>query len=190
MTKFILHGGFTKIKNELNRSYHEELLRNVPEGGTVLLVYFASRSEVTNDDFQKHVTDLRSFSSVQNIQFVQATTEDFLTQFQEADVIHIGGGSTNKLLAILREYPDLRPFSIGKTIAGSSAGAYALAQYGASHTEEVVREGLGFVPVRLVCHYQSPDLPPSDASVALLEKTAPELEMVYLKDFEWKVFTA
>ena len=73
-------------------------------------------------------------------------------------------------------------------MAGSSAGAYALAKFGTSHSEEVVREGLGLVPVRRVCYWESPDLPPSATSVALLKDTAPNLELVFLKDFEWRIF--
>jgi len=83
----------------------------------------------------------------------------------------------------------LKPLLEGKTVAGSSAGAYALARFGASHDEAEVREGLGLVPIRIVCHYESTELPPNAESVSLLKNTAPELELVFLKDFEWKVLS-
>jgi peptidase E len=122
------------------------------------------------------------------LNFKIATQEDFLEQLKESDAVLFNGGSTSKLLRILREYPDLNTLVAGKTVAGSSAGAYMLATLGASHSEEVVREGLGFVPLRVVCHYESPTLPPSMASVTNLKERSRDLELVILRDHEWRVF--
>ena len=112
----------------------------------------------------------------------------FLSELKEADAVFFNGGDTRKLLAQLRTCPDLQSYVENKTVAGSSAGAYALAAYGASHTEKIVRSGLGFVPLRVICHYESQTLPPSSESVTMLEQTAQNLELVHLKDYEWRVF--
>lgn len=104
--------------------------------------------------------------------------------------MYFHGGSTNKLLETLRTYPDLKPLLEGKTIAGSSAGAYAIAQFGASHSEDAVREGLGLAPLRVICHDESAELPPAPGAVALLKETSKNLELVSLKDCEWKVVIA
>lgn len=188
MTKFILHGGFTRKENELNQAFFEEFARDIPDGGTILQVYFASRTDDTSEAFKEQAAKVLEHSHGKDFNFAMATKEDFLTQLESCSAVYLHGGSTNKLLGVLRTYPTLKPLMEGKTIAGSSAGAYALARFGASHSEEVVREGLGLVPLRVVCHYESPELPPSDASVSLLKKTAPEIELVFLKDCEWKVF--
>lgn len=188
MTKFILHGGFTRKDNELNHAFHEEFVRDIPDGGTVLHVYFASRSNDTSEVFEEHRKNIAARANDKNLDFLFAAKEDFLDQISQSDAIQLHGGSTNKLLAVLRTYPDLKPLVENKTVAGSSAGAYALARFGASHSEETVREGLGLVPLRVVCHYESPDLPPKAASVSALKNTAQDLELVLLKDFEWKVF--
>jgi len=103
------------------------------------------------------------------------------------------GGSTPKLLGVLRKYESLKENLQGKTVAGSSAGAYAIGKYSAFHDDESggkVREGLGLLPVRVVCHYQSADLPPNPEALAILESTAPELDLVLLRDFEWNVFNS
>lgn len=113
---------------------------------------------------------------------------DSLEEVQNADAVYLHGGSTNKLLRLLREFPSLEQYIQGKTVAGSSAGAYAIAKYGASHSEDAMREGLGLAPLRVVCHYESSELPPAPGAVALLQNTATELELVLLRDFEWKVF--
>jgi len=190
MTKFILHGGFTRHENELNRSFYEEFVRDVPEQGTVLIVHFASREEDTAVAFDEQCRKFAEQAQSKNMSFVKATEENFIEQLKQADAIYFHGGSTNKLLRILRTYPDLKPLMEGKTIAGSSAGAYALAKLGTSHSEDAMREGLGLVPLRVVCHYESPELPPAEGAISLLKRTAENLELVLLKDCEWQVFRA
>lgn len=189
MTKYILHGGFTRVENESNKAFFEEFVKDIPDNGKVLLVYFASRTEEDlQASFEWHVKILKERFSNKNLNFIIATKENFSAELKQADAIFFNGGSTNKLLKVLKTYPDLRPLVKNKTVAGSSAGAYILAILGASHSEEVVREGLGFVPVRAICHFESPQLPPSMASVEILKNTRQDLELVYLKDYEWKVF--
>ncbi len=189
MTKYILHGGFTTAENPSNDAFYREFVRDIPDDGTILVVYFASREEKEiPEKFKNHKKRIQVQSEGKDFHFVMATQEGFISQIEKSDAICFYGGSTNKLLEILRTYPNLRPLFTGKTIAGSSAGAYALARFGPSHHEEKVREGLGIVPVRIVCHYESSVLPPNEKAVSMLRNTAPESELVFLKDFEWKIF--
>lgn len=188
MTKFILHGGFTRKDTESNRLFFKEFLHDVPRNGNVLLVYFASRTEGTVAVSAEQIQKLEILSRDKNLKFIIADTENFLNQIRQSDAIYIHGGSTSKLLNILRMYPDLKLMVEGKTIAGSSAGTYALACFSPSHSEEVVREGLGLVPLRVICHYESLELPPNIPAINLVRETAQELELVTLKDCEWKVF--
>jgi len=79
----------------------------------------------------------------------------------------------------------------GKTIAGSSAGAYVIGKYSAFHDDESggkIRKGLGLLPLRVVTHYESLDMPPNPEAFELLKNTEPEIELVLLRDFEWKVY--
>ncbi len=191
MTKFILHGGFTTEANDLNDSFFRELLHGVTDNSTILFVYFASRTEEEiPTKFEVHIKKCTDATLAKNLKFKIATLENFLEEIKEARVVFFNGGSTNKLLKILRLYPNLTSFLEGKTVAGSSAGAYALAVVGASHSDESVREGLGLVPLRVICHSESEKLPPSEASVKVLMNTMTNLELVTLKDFEWKVFSS
>lgn len=188
MTKFILHGGYERRDNDLNRSFYRELAKDIPEGGTLLLVYFASESTDVEADFATQTASITAQAPGKTLSYALATEEGFLEQIEKADGVHFRGGNTNKLLSMLCTYPDLSPLIAGKTVSGSSAGVYALARFGASHSEKMVREGLGFVPVRVVCHYESPDLPPTAESLATLEHMAPDLELVLLRDHEHRVF--
>src|SRR3989344_5973126 len=181
-TKFILHGGFSREENESNRTFFEEFLNDIPDGGTILLVYFASRTEQDlKVSFASHKKEFNERFQSKNLNVSVATKENFVEEIKQSDAILFNGGSTNKLLKVLKTYPDLKPLVENKTVAGSSAGAYILATLGTSHSEEAVREGLGFVPVRVICHFQSPTLPPNSASVEVLKHTRLDLELVYLK---------
>ncbi len=188
-TKYILHGGFTREENESNKAFFQEFVKDIPDDGKVLLVYFASRTDEEQKlSFESHVKTIKENSQGKNLNFQIATKENFIEEISQADAILFNGGSTNKLLAVLRNYPDLKAMFKNKTVAGSSAGAYALAAFGASHSEEAMREGLGCVPLRVICHYESPKLPPYPKAVELLRNTRQDLELVTLKDYEWKVF--
>ncbi len=188
MTKFILHGGFTRHENELNRSFFEEFAKDVPDGGEVLLVYFAARYHDTQEVFEEMSTKFLNQAKGKHLTFTKATRENFIAELARASAVYFHGGDTNKLLEILKTYPDLKPYMEGKAIAGSSAGAYVLAELGASHSEDRMREGLGIVPLRVICHYESPEQPPAEGAVALLKETRQNLELVCLRDCAWKVF--
>ncbi len=192
MTKYILHGGFTRIDNDLNRGFWAEVARDVPEDGTVLLVFFAAKEEDIPEKASSTIESIKTQANGKTLNFVVATEKGFLNQLTQADAVYIHGGRTPKLLKVLKKYPDLKKYLDGKTVAGSSAGAYAIGRYSPFHDDESggeVREGLGLLPLRVVCHYESPDLPPNPRAFSSLGAMALDLELVLLKDFEWRVFT-
>ena len=189
MTKFIFHGGVTQLDVESNRSFYREIIKDIPDGGTVLLVYFASRATDLQSDEEKMKCDIEGFkkqSEGKHLNFVMATREEFIDQLSQADAVYIRGGSTAQLMEILRSYPDLKPYTEGKVLAGSSAGAYALSTFYDSHYEDLVLDGLALAPVRVVCHCDSAKMKPREKSVELLKETAPQLELILLNDCEWK----
>lgn len=189
MIKYILHGGFERRDNELNNSFYRELVKDLPEHATLLMVYFASEYEGIREVFMEQTNRIHEITG-KDLKYVLATEEDFLNQVEAADAIHFRGGHTPKLLATLSQYPDIKSYLLNKTISGSSAGAYALATYGPGHSKKGIREGLGIVPVRVVCHYESTEMPPNPESYAELVELAPGLELVQLRDCEWRVFKA
>ncbi len=189
MTKFILHGGFTRVENEINDAFYAECMKDTREKVMVLLVYFAAREQ--NDAIESELHHRVQFAKAnpqKEIHYIVATKEGFMDEVRQADVVFINGGSTNKLLSVLRTYENLEESLLGKTVAGSSAGAYALSSFGTSHDDAVIREGLGFVKIRVVCHFESLKLPPNQDAVDLLIASNTELPLVYLKDFTWQVF--
>jgi peptidase E len=190
MTKYILHGGFTSTDNELNRTFYEEIVRDVPNDGTVLLVYFASEDGGVADKGVQDEARIAAQAHGKKLNILVATEGEFRAQLAQADAVYFRGGSTEKLLAALKPYNILKSLFEGKTIAGSSAGAYMLSTYCAAHEGTELRAGLGILPLRVICHAESDRLPPTPESVAELEAREQNLELVVLKDCEWEVVNA
>ncbi|HEV7702229.1 MAG TPA: Type 1 glutamine amidotransferase-like domain-containing protein [Candidatus Paceibacterota bacterium] len=189
-TKFILHGGYTRTDNEMNRSFFEEITRDVPDGGTILLCYFASQEEDVQKKFQEDSISIKKQTHSKNLKFLLATEENFMDQVKKASAIYIRGGSTPKLLETLNKYPDFKNNLKNKTVAGSSAGAYAIGNHSPFHSDETgeeVRQGLGLLPLPIACHYESESLAPNKRSLTRLKSLDPKLEPILLKDFEWKI---
>lgn len=187
MTKFIFHGGGSASTPEESNSFHEELVRDVPDGGTVLLVYFASRTEDNSERIAWDTSKCNEFAHGKKLNILVATQEDFVRQISISDAIYFRGGSTEKLLTALQQYPNLKEMLSGKTVAGSSAGAYALSTYFSSHYEGIGSKGLSIVPVRVVTHYQSPTMSPEPEAVEAIMNMDSDLELIVLREGEWKV---
>lgn len=187
MTKFIFHGGGIDPKTKSNDSFYKELVKDVPEGGTVLLVYFASRTDDNTDRIDLDTEKCKEFAEGKSLHITVATPENFISQISAASAIWFRGGSTNKLLAALRAYPNLKEQLIAKTVAGSSAGAYALSSYFSSHYEDIAAKGLGIVPARVITHLGSATMPPRPGAIEALKNTAQELPLIELHEGEWRV---
>jgi len=191
MTKYILHGGYTSEINDLNQGYFSEMVNDIPDGGSILLVYFAVADEKVDDKFSRDCERVKSYAGERSISIVKATKEDFLEQLEKTDVIYIRGGDTKKLKTTLDKYPDFINKLKGKVVSGSSAGAYVLSKYYFTNTESKVLEGYGCVPIRIVCHYESTKHPVVGETNPVVEmgKYDNKLELVLLKDYEWRVFS-
>jgi peptidase E len=188
MTTFILHGGFTRDKNKLNRSFFREITKNIPDGGTVLFVYFAGRDNEIGEKFEEDKQNIIAEARSKRLNIVLATEEDFIEQVKQSDAVYIRGGDTAKLLSTLKKYPNFEEAIQGKTIAGSSAGAYALSTFFFSNDRNAVFEGLGILPLRVLCHYESKKYERKGNALETLNHYPQDLELVVLKDYEWRVF--
>ncbi len=190
MIKYILHGGYTSTDNDSNRTFYEEIARDVPDQGKILLCYFASKDDDNSGRFKEDCARIKHQSHDKQFTFIEAEEDNFIDQLKLSDALYLRGGSTPKLLTALSKYNGFKEQLEGKTVAGSSAGAYVIGKYSAFHDDQSggkVCKGLGLLPLRVVCHHESKDLPPNTEALHLLMNTEPELEMVLLRDFEWKV---
>lgn len=189
-TKYILHGGYTSEVNDLNKGYFREMVDAIPEGGTILVVYFAAAEVKVSEKFNRDMKRFESHADTKEIHVRCATKENFIEEIKQSDVIYIRGGDTQKLKLTLDRYPEFVNAIKGKVVSGSSAGAYILSSFYFTNTESVVKDGYGCVPIRTVCHYKSNKHPVAgDVDPVLeMEKFNNKLELVLLKDYEWKIF--
>lgn len=188
MTKYILHGGYTSAENEWNNTFYQELTKGVPEGGTILLVYFASEDENVQEKFKQDRERIIAGADTKRRHIELATEAVFLEQLQRADSVYLRGGVMTKLHNTLAKFPEFKELIKGKIVAGSSAGAYILSTYFFSNSRGKVFEGLGCLPVRTICHFQSDRHPMKGNPLKEIEKCPHDLELVLLRDTEWKAF--
>lgn len=186
MTKFVLHGGYTSTKNKLNAGFYKEISKYLRDGSSILLIYFSRKEDEADKLFEQDKSRILEQSEDKELKVLLATRDNFMEQLRNADAIYMRGGNTDKLLSALKQYPDFEKTIEGKIVAGSSAGAYVLAKYYHSASKGGIHEGLGLLPIRVVCHYNSDGFEKKDDPIALMKKYPDDLELVVLKDYEWR----
>lgn len=187
MTKFILHGGFSRTLNEQNRKFREEVVKDVPENGQLLIVYFSRPDDEYPKLASQDVPAFKEAAGGKKINIVIAGKDNFIEELKSSQAIFMRGGRTELLADELKKHPELKDLIKGKTIAGSSAGAYVLSRYYHSASRGGIHEGLGILPLRMICHYQSDTFKFNDDPVSLMEKYPKDLPLIILKDFEYTV---
>jgi peptidase E len=116
-----------------------------------------------------------------NLVFKVASKEEFIKDSEWADIIYLHGGRTSKLMEILNTYQNLDQVFKDKIIGGDSAGANALGELFYSKNSKEIGEGLKILPFKIVVHYE-------DGIPNPLEQIKPELETIFLHEYEIKVF--
>jgi len=185
MTKYVLHGGFSRKKNDLNNNFFKEIVKKLGNEIKVLLVYFASQESEYKEKLEQEKNSFLRNSENRSLKFEIANRNNFIEQIKNADVIYIRGGDTFKLLEILKLYPKFSEAIEAKVVVGSSAGAYVLSKYFYSRIRERIVNGLGILPIAIACHYKG-----KQETLELLKGKAKDLEIVLLDDFEHKVIIA
>lgn len=181
-TKFIVHGGINQVKHEEgNTDFYHEFLKDIPEGGCILLIPFAKEADRIPARIESVRSELEKHKWQNVISIEVASEENFMQQLARVDAIFFLGGASAKLLAALKNYPDLSEAVKGKTVAGESAGANVLATFFYSPKTDKISEGLGFLPLKLIPHYM-PEY------TGKLDGVGGDLEFLGLKEYTYKVF--
>lgn len=182
-TRYLLHGGHTSIPNELNNNFFQELQRDVPDGGSVLLVYFSHPPEKFQEIYDKQIKVLKKNSGGKTLNYVLASKQDFLQQLKQANAVYLHGGDTHRLLDFLKRFPEFPQLIKGKTISGSSAGAYVLATWAYNNDTKELIQGFGILPIKIHAHHAG------QAEVENILKSLPDnLELVLIPEFETREF--
>jgi cyanophycinase-like exopeptidase len=188
MTKFILHGGMTSVRNEENKKFHEEIVKDLPENPKILSCLFSINEDRWEEEFKWAQKNFIDNLERNDLKFQLASKEDFMSQVKWADAVHFRGGNTLKILEVLKKYPEFKNNLSGKTFSGSSAGALYLAEnfYDQDHSEII--EGLGIIPINLITHYDSETYGPIDGKIIKELKNKNNRELVLIGECEYRVF--
>ncbi len=155
MTKYILHGGRATQTDRLKQEFFPEILRELSNNLNILIVLFAREPEVWNEKFEEMKKCFSLVDPGKEIDFSLARMETalFVKQIKKADVVYFNGGDSHILQEHLAQVPDLQILLSGKVVAGSSAGALVFSQYYYENDDDTFNTGLGFLPVKIICHY-------------------------------------
>ncbi|MFH1766618.1 MAG: hypothetical protein ABH826_00790, partial [Patescibacteria group bacterium] len=129
MAKFILHGGGTSDISANNEHFFEEMVDCVPDGGSILCVYFSRNENDWNRLFEEDQDRFRQAAHSKIISIEMALLDTFLRQSPSADLIYFRGGDMDLLEIKIRAIPSFKEILEGKNLAGSSAGAYLISTY-------------------------------------------------------------
>lgn len=151
MTKFILGGGYLFKAPDGGRAFVLELTKGIKKP-KILDCVFADPENETN----KFLQDKERFAKfISDFEMELATPEKFVQQIKSCNVLFIRGGDTEILIDTLKKSGDWISALDGKTVAGTSAGAMAIAKYSHALVQDKIIEGFGILLVKVIAHWQS-----------------------------------
>ena len=185
MTKFILHGGNTRIDNQDNKDFFVEFTKgfNVDKNINILLVYFAKDILKWKNLAKEDAKRIINLTKNKSITFEIANEKDFENQLKKADVVYFRGGDTYKLLEELKKISNLNLLFNNKTIVGSSAGVCVLFKYFYDNDYDKFDQGLGILNMKAFCHYDKSN----KNKLRGLEEYKKDLKILVLPEFKYKV---
>ncbi|MCR4279696.1 MAG: Type 1 glutamine amidotransferase-like domain-containing protein [Candidatus Zambryskibacteria bacterium] len=179
-TRFILQGGFPKDGKQENDAFFREILSTAPQEAKILLVLFSKEADRVEKNTKEDIEQFVKNGGGRRLTFEVATEDKFIEEIRNSDVVYLHGGNTGKLLETLRKFPEFSKSIEGKIIGADSAGVNILCAAFFSLSLGV-GEGLGVLPIKVLCHYK-------EENKDKLNMISPELETVSLPELTFKVF--
>ncbi len=156
MTRYILVGGYPRKAQDGGRAFAEELVKGFDGEIRILECLFARPRENWDEAYKEDTEFFTKHLPKKHLEFQMALPERFAEQVRWANAIYIRGGASEKILIELQGQSEGWQKELdGKTLAGSSAGAHAIARYYYDLDDLRVREGLGLLEVKVLVHYRS-----------------------------------
>lgn len=179
-TTFLLFGGATRKNYSKTKQFFEEGLSKLVQSEiNFLLVYFAKDESRWDECRQRDVNIISQFPD-KNINFVLADAENFDEQAKKAEIVYLQGGDGPRIKNALEKF-DLNKIFAGKIILANSAGVNVLAKYYYDNDYDRIDEGLGILPIKIICHFA----PEVVSKLEALNNYKEELEVVALPECEY-----
>ena len=152
---YVLGGGFMKKAPDGGQAFFRAIIGD-RKTANVLICCFAMPHDQWQAGYDDDRNKILSVNDGALLSFQNANLDNFVDQVAWADVIVFRGGSIKDLIDRLKKVQDWQDNLIGKTIVGSSAGAYMLSSsYVVTDTTLQLAPGLGLLPIVIVTHYRS-----------------------------------
>lgn len=153
-TKYILHGGESSKRTQENETFFRTILDLTNKDQiNILCVYFARPEHRWQESFYEDRIAFENVSGSKSLYINLAEKDTFEEQIKNSDVIFINGGFKGFLREALLGIESLENILNNKIVVGISAGANMLAKYYYSQGGDEIREGIGLLPIKVICHY-------------------------------------
>lgn len=195
MTKYILVGGYVHKAEDGGRAFCEELIKGINKKPIKILdCMFARNLEDWNSSLERDKEFFNKF--IADFELELANPDNFTEQVKNSDVVYLRGGYTRKIMEILTNNLDWIKELDGKVVAGTSAGADAIAKYYTVLSTKRTGDGLGLLPIKFIPHWDS-DYSDDEAQdinwqdeLNKLKEYKEDLPIYTLREGEFKVFNA
>ena len=183
-----MHGGNSSNKSDKNERFFQEIINGV-ESDTIkiLCVYFARPEHRWEDSYAEDQSIFRALETNKEIETILATydRDELEDNIAQSDVIFINGGMQGHLKNTLQSIgiERFRRMVAGKTLVGISAGANILARYYYATAAKEIREGTGFLSIKLFTHYSEDE----SEKLEQLRVHAEDLPIVTIAEEEYLV---
>lgn len=188
-TRIILHGGNSDRDTEKNEKFYNEIINGINRDVIrVLCVYFARPERRWEDSYYDDQITFRRLEretgrEIETKLAKSYDSDDFLHDIAESDVVFMNGGMKGHLKETLLSIGEERFWRVldGKTLVGISAGANVLSKYYYSMATQGIREGTGFLDIKLLTHYSEHD----PEHMEMLKAHGEDLPIVTIREEEY-----
>ena len=184
-TRFMFHGGGFSLETEKEAAFFREFTEHLSDGDVVLFIGFARRDLVKRKEIFVRDKGYILAQTDKDVTVENAELETIVEQTEQARAVLIAGGDTRGLIDDLKGNHEFIEALRGKVVAGTSAGAYLFSTYYYSCSLEEVFEGLGTLPIKMVCHYGGTKYNVTDTAVEKIKACPEELELMVIPEQEW-----
>lgn len=194
MNHYVLHGGSASdVATSSNESFFAlmSLITGLDEVKIGVCTW--ARSHKDSERVYMRDSQLIMQSATKYLPVViHISEESSLLDLDSLDVLYIVGGTYPKLLSVVETFGRLEVLKIleSKTVFASSAGTFLLAKNAVSSFSwegGEVYEGLGLLPISMLCHA---DIDPRlQQKIAFLTEQKPNQPIIALPETQWCLYT-
>jgi len=192
MTKYIIVGGYVHKAKDEGKAFCEELIKGINKKPIKILdCMFACKKEDWQETIEKDNIFFSKF--INNFKLEVANPDNFTEQVKNSDVIYLKGGYTSPLMELLSKDMNWIKELDGKVLAGTSAGADAIAKYYSVLKTNRIGDGLGLLSIKFIPHWMN-DYSDEvrdidwDGELKKIKDYKEDLPIYTLQEGEFKVF--